>query len=60
VAIKLEVFIDMSKELKSWRHKFKNSLKIQLDNTPGTVKARVGEPLLFTYNSTDVDILLEK
>jgi hypothetical protein len=60
VAIKLEVFIDMSKELKSWRHKFNNSLKIRLDNTLGTVKARVGEPLLFTYNSTDVDILLEK
>ena len=60
VAIKREAFIDMSKKLKSWTHEFKNSLKIQPDDTLAIVKARVGELLLSTYNSTDMDILLDK
>jgi hypothetical protein len=40
VAIKREGFIDMSKKLKSLRHEFKNSHKIQPDDTPATVTTK--------------------
>jgi hypothetical protein len=60
VAIKRNVFKDMGCKLKSWKHDFKHGLNIQPSNTPMTVKARVEELMLSTYNSTNVDILLKK
>ena len=60
VAIKRDAFKDMGSKHKYWKYEFKAGLKIQLDNTPAIVKARVRELMLSTYNSMDVDILLER
>jgi hypothetical protein len=43
-----------------WRYEFKAGPKIQLGETPASVKARVGELMLSMYNNTGVDILLER
>jgi hypothetical protein len=59
-AIKRDAFKDMGNKHKSWKYEFKVGLKIQSGDTPTTVKARVGKLMLSTYNSTDMDILLEK
>jgi hypothetical protein len=60
VAIKRDAFKDMCKKHAYWRYEFKAGLKIQPGETPASVKARVEEHTLSGYNSTDVDILLER
>jgi hypothetical protein len=57
--IKNDVWRDMGKKLKLWRHKLKKSLAIRANETPDSVKARVGQ-ILQKYNPVDVDILLAK
>jgi hypothetical protein len=60
VSIKWDAFKDMGSKLKSWRHGLKGFLKIQSDDTPATVRARVEEQMLFRYNCTDLNILLDR
>jgi hypothetical protein len=60
VAIKWDTFKDMCKKHAYWRYEFKAGLKIQPGEIPASVEARVRELMLSAYNSTDVDILLER
>ena len=60
MAIKRDAFKDICKKHAYWRYEFKTDLKIQPGETPTSVKARVREHTLSAYNSTDVDILLER
>ena len=60
VAIKWDAFKEMYKRHGYWRYEFKAGHKIQPGETPTSVKARVGKHTLSGYNSTDVDILLER
>jgi hypothetical protein len=60
VVIKRDTFKDLGNNHKYWKYEFKMSLKIQQGETPASVKARVGELMLSTYNNIDVDILLER
>jgi hypothetical protein len=59
VKIKKDLWRDMGKKLKLWRHKLKKPLTIRADDTPNSVKVRAGVTIL-KYDPVDVDILLAK
>ncbi|XP_059441611.1 uncharacterized protein LOC132173941 isoform X2 [Corylus avellana] len=60
VAIKKNAFRDIGTELRTWRHELKKDLAIQPDDTPDTVRARVGQERLSEYDPFDLEILLDK
>ncbi|XP_059441984.1 uncharacterized protein LOC132174328 [Corylus avellana] len=59
-AIKNEAFRDMGSKLQTWRHELKKVCGITEEDTPNTVRARVGEQTLSEYNAEDMEILLER
>jgi hypothetical protein len=59
-SVKRDAFRDMGEKLKSWRHKLKKQLNIQSDDTPETIRARVGEANLSKYDPQDLEALLDK
>jgi hypothetical protein len=58
VSIK-DTFNNISEKLKLWRHKLKDKLQIQSDDTPAIVRERAGQ-ILQKYKLEDVDKLLAK
>ncbi|XP_059434867.1 uncharacterized protein LOC132167849 [Corylus avellana] len=59
-AIKNEAFKDMGSKLRTWRYELKKCCAITEEDTPDTIRARVGEKTLDEYNAEDVEILLER
>jgi hypothetical protein len=57
---KKDVFRDMGTKLKIWRHSLKSKLDIQDDDTPKTIKVRIGQIFLDCYDSLDLEVLLDK
>ncbi|XP_059436829.1 uncharacterized protein LOC132169901 [Corylus avellana] len=58
-AIKKDAFRDMGEKQKLLRHNLRKKLRIQSDDTPGTVSARMAQTIS-KYNPADVEILLGK
>jgi hypothetical protein len=50
----------MGSKLKDWRHSLKFKLKITEDDTPETVRARMGPYFFSRYDPLDIDALLDK
>ena len=59
-AVKWDTFRDMGGKLRSWRHSLKDALKIQPDDTPDTVKARIRQNFINNYDLYDLEVLLNK
>jgi hypothetical protein len=58
--VKSDAFRDMSHKLRNWRHQVKKPLKIQLTDTPASIRARVGERYdVAKYDPTGIVIWLE-
>jgi hypothetical protein len=60
VAIKKDAFRDMGSKLKDWKHSLKSKLKITDDDTPETVRVRMGKIFLNRYDPLDLEALLDK
>jgi hypothetical protein len=60
MAVKRDTFRDMGGKLRSWRHSLKDALKIQPDDTPDTVKVRMGQNFINNYDPCDLEVLLDK
>jgi hypothetical protein len=60
VAIKKDAYRDIGSKLKSWRHSLKKPLNIQEDDTPETVRVRMGLIFLESYDPLDLEVLLVK
>ncbi|XP_059442239.1 uncharacterized protein LOC132174623 [Corylus avellana] len=59
-AVKNEAFKDMGSKLRTWRHELKKICAITEEDTPDTIRARLGGQTLGEYNPVDLDILLER
>ncbi|XP_059430152.1 uncharacterized protein LOC132163797 [Corylus avellana] len=59
-AVKDEAFRDMGSKLRTWRHDLKKICAITEEDTPDTIRARLGGQRLGEYNAVDLDILLER
>jgi hypothetical protein len=55
-----DAFQDMGHKLRQWRFNFKEKLQIQVDDTPETIRARVGAGFLQKYDTLDVAHMLER
>ncbi|XP_059453484.1 uncharacterized protein LOC132184020 [Corylus avellana] len=59
-AVKNEAFKDMGSKLRTWRHELKKICASTEEDTPDTIRARLGGQTLGEYNPVDLDILLER
>ncbi|XP_059450785.1 uncharacterized protein LOC132181549 [Corylus avellana] len=50
----------MGSKLRTWRHDLKKICAITEEDTPDTIRARLGGQTLGEYNAIDLDILLER
>ena len=57
--IKKDLWKDMGEKLKYWIHELKQPFTIRADDTPDSMKVRVGATFQ-KYNPADMDIFLKK
>jgi hypothetical protein len=60
VVIKKDIFRDMGHKFRDWKHSLKKPLKIKDDDTPETVRARMTQDLIKSYDPLDIYFLLDK
>jgi hypothetical protein len=58
--IKKVVFRDMGYKFRDWKHSLKKSLKIKDNDSPETIRVRMTQDLISSYNPLDIDFLLDK
>jgi hypothetical protein len=59
-ALKKDVFRDMGHTFRDQKHALKKPLQIKDDDTPETVRARMTQDLIKSYDPLDIDFLLDK
>jgi hypothetical protein len=58
--VQRDAFRDMGLKQRNRRHTFKYSLNIQPNDTPETIRTRMGEENILKHDPLDLEVLLEK